>query len=351
MSPKLNLQQQTHRRLNIFTRQWVLVAPHRTKRPWQGQVEKTVPEKRPRYDPNCYLCPGNQRTSGTVNPDYQDTFVFRNDFSSLLPEGAAESLNKQDLIIARSERGECRVMCFSPRHDLSLPQMDLSAIRKVVDTWVKETERLHNQPLTNCIVIFENKGQMMGCSNPHPHCQIWANELIPGEIALEVNSCENYFQQKHSCLLCDYLNLEREKSERIVCENETFIVLVPFWAIWPFEVMLVSKRHVKNLVELNLAERDDLADILKRMTTRFDNLFATSFPYSMGFHQAPCDGKDHAGWHFHAHFYPPLLRSATVKKFMVGFEMLGTPMRDISPEHSAERLRKLSEVHYLQPGE
>jgi len=348
MSTHFDLQQHSHRRLNILTRQWILVAPHRTRRPWQGQVEKDESPRRPPYDPDCYLCPGNTRSGGAVNPAYEDTFVFRNDFSSLSTDSPAGTINQDDLLIAQTERGDCRVLCFSPRHDLTLPEMSIAGIQKVVTAWTAETESLGRQATTHCVVIFENKGQMMGCSNPHPHCQIWACELFPREYAMEIDSCRQYFQTKKSCLICDYYSLEQKRGERIVCENEHFVVLVPFWAIWPFEVLLISKRHLRSFLDFTAAEQKALADIIRRLTIRYDNLFLTSFPYSMGFHQAPTDGNDHSEWHFHAHYYPPLLRSATVKKFMVGFEMLGTPMRDISPEVSAEKLRSLSEIHYLQ---
>ncbi len=347
LNNKLALQKHSHRRLNILNGQWVLVAPHRTQRPWQGQVEKAATGQRIEYDPDCYLCPGNKRASGEVNPDYQHTYIFTNDFTALLLDIPVDKLNQNDLLIAQSERGICRVVCFSPNHSLTLPEMTVEAITKVVDTWTAETLALAARPEINYATIFENKGAMMGCSNPHPHGQIWASELLPNEVEHEKVQQEQYFQKKGSCLLCDYLNLEIQQGERIICENEGFIALVPFWATWPFETLLVSKRHFATFPEMTSRERFFLADILKRLTTRYDNLFYTSFPYSMGFHQAPLDGESYPAWHFHAHFYPPLLRSATIRKFMVGFEMLGTPQRDISPEVSAVRLRELSEKHYL----
>lgn len=347
MNSDLNLQQHSHRRFNLLNRQWILVAPHRTQRPWQGQVEESAREKRPQYDPNCYLCPGNTRSGGAKNPDYQSTFVFKNDFSSLLSDIPASERNEKDLLIAESERGDCRVLCFSPRHDLTLPEMEIRDIEKVVATWTRETVELGAKHYNNYVIIFENKGAMMGCSNPHPHCQIWGSEQAPRELALELDSCKDYWNTKNSCLLCDYLNLEMQKKERIICENEGFVVLVPFWALWPFETLLVSKRHCQSLPDMTEKEKNWLADIIKQITIRYDNLFKTSFPYSMGFHQAPTDGQSHPAWHFHAHYFPPLLRSATVRKFMVGFEMLGTPMRDISPEIAAQHLREVNDVHYL----
>ncbi len=347
MNTKLELQKHSHRRLNILKGQWVLVAPHRTQRPWQGQVEKTAADPRIQYDPDCYLCPGNKRASGGVNPDYQHTHVFTNDFTALLLDIPVDELNTNDLLIARSERGICRVVCFTPDHSVTIPQMPVESIQKVVDTWIAETLALASRPEINYAIIFENKGAAMGCSNPHPHGQIWASELLPNEVEHEKIHQERYFQKKGECLLCDYLKLEMQQQQRIVCENDRFVALVPFWATWPFETLVVSKHHFSSFPDLNADERTLLADILKRLTTRYDNLFFTSFPYSMGFHQAPLDGKSYPAWHFHAHFYPPLLRSATIRKFMVGFEMLGTPQRDISPEVSASRLRELSEKHYL----
>jgi UDPglucose--hexose-1-phosphate uridylyltransferase len=339
---------QPHRRYNPLTGEWMLVSPHRTQRPWQGQEEDTPPEDRPRYDPTCYLCPGNARASGRQNPDYTSTFVFDNDFPALLADTPSQEYNINGLLVARSQRGVCRVLCFSPRHDLTLPEMDVAAIRQVVDVWSEQYEELGALSWVSHVQIFENKGAMMGCSNPHPHCQIWGTESLPLEPTEELSACGGYFGEKGSCLLCDYLTLELEAGERLVCANDHFVVVVPFWAMWPFELLLLSRRHLSALTDLTSIERDALADILKRMTTRFDNLFKTSFPYSMGFHQRPTDGGSYPGLHFHAHFYPPLLRSATVRKVMVVYEMLGEPQRDITAESAAERLRQLSEVHYKQ---
>jgi UDPglucose--hexose-1-phosphate uridylyltransferase len=335
-----------HQRLNPLTGEWVQVSPHRTQRPWQGKVESTPPEHQPQYDPNCYLCPGNARAGGTRNPKYDSTFIFDNDFAALLPEINQASIDESDLLIARTERGICRVGCFSPRHDLTLARMTVGEIRPVIDMWTEQYEKLARIPWLQHVQIFENRGAMVGASNPHPHCQIWANETIPNVPAKEQQSLIGYAASHRSCLLCDYLKLEESSRERIVCANDAFIALVPFWAIWPFETMIVSHRHLGSMPQLADRERALLADIMKQLTTRYDNLFETSFPYSMGFHQAPTDGQPHPEWHFHAHYLPPLLRSATVQKFMVGYELLDTPQRDITPESAAERLRELPATHY-----
>jgi UDPglucose--hexose-1-phosphate uridylyltransferase len=342
-----DLQQNPHRRFNPLTREWILVSPHRTQRPWQGQTEKVSVEARPAYDPTCYMCPGNLRAAGSRNPSYDGIFAFDNDYPSLLPDTPSGGYDEKGLLLAESETGVCRVMCFSPRHDLTIPQMKQRDIRRLVDGWSDEYIELGARPNVNYVQIFENRGEMMGCSNPHPHCQIWASASIPNYPLTEQASFEDYRQKHGSCLLCDYVRLEQLSGSRLVCENEHFFAVVPFWAIWPFEILLTSKRHMADIAALNADERDGLADILKRLTTRYDNLFQISFPYSMGFHQRPTDGP-HAEWHFHAHFFPPLLRSATVKKFMVGYELLASPQRDITPETAAERLRSLSEKHYLQ---
>jgi UDPglucose--hexose-1-phosphate uridylyltransferase len=338
-----NLQKHPHRRYNPLRRVWILVSPHRMERPWQGQVEEPPREERPPYDPQCYLCPGNERAGGVRNPAYSDTFVFDNDFPSLLPTGPEGEHSRDGLLLARSERGRCRVVCFSPRHDLSLPRMDRPAIRRVVDTWVQEYRQLGSQALINYVQIFENKGAMMGASNPHPHGQIWCNETLPLEPAREQDSLLDYRREKGSCLLCAYLALELAEQQRVVCANQHFVALVPFWAVWPFETLLLSRRHLASIDRLSADEKDGLADIIKRLTGRYDNLFRVSFPYSMGFHQKPTDGEEHPEWHLHAHFYPPLLRSATVRKFMVGYELLGNPQRDLTAEKSAECLRSLPE--------
>lgn len=347
MMSKLELNNYPHRRKNLLTGEWILVSPHRTKRPWQGEVSKVEEEVRPAYDPNCYLCPGNKRANGETNPSYENTFVFTNDFSALLEDVPLDEINN-NLLIAKSERGICRVVNFSPRHDLTLAEMSEEEIEKVIDTWIDEFKMLSSKPFINYIQIFENKGTMMGNSNPHPHCQIWAQESIPMEPSKELKNFRNYFKKKNRSLLSDYLKLELKLKERIVYENNSFVVLVPFWAVWPYETLIISKRKIATILQFKEYEKKDFANTLKVITTKYDNLFQTSFPYSAGMHQAPTDGKVYKEWHFHMHFYPPLLRSATIKKFMVGYEMLAEPQRDITPEQSAEILRELSMIHYKQ---
>ncbi len=346
MSEAEFLANQPHRRYNPLTQEWILVSPHRTQRPWQGQVEKSAAENMPAFDPTCYLCPGNTRAGGKHTPHYESVYVFDNDFPALLPDTSANKLNQSDLLIAASERGTARVICFSPRHDLTLALMERSAIEKVVDAWAAQYDELGALDYVNYIQVFENRGAMMGASNPHPHGQIWAQESIPDLPAKELKAQAEYMAAKKTCLLCDYEKLEETEGARLVCQNESWTAVVPFWAVWPFETMLISKAHVGTITELDRAQREGLADILKRLTTRYNNLFETSFPYSMGFHQTPTDGAAYSAHHLHAHFFPPLLRSATVRKFMVGYELLGSPQRDITAESSAERLRSLSEVHY-----
>jgi UDPglucose--hexose-1-phosphate uridylyltransferase len=292
------------------------------------------------------MCPGNARAGGERNPAYTGTFVFDNDFPALLPSAPPAEQDVAGLLVAHAERGICRVVCFSPRHDLTLARMTPAEIRAAVDTWVDQQQALAREPWINSVLIFENRGAMMGASNPHPHCQIWANATVPNEPTKEQASFLAYQRQHAACLLCTYLALEAERKERLVCENAEFTALVPFWAVWPFETIVVSQRHCGAIDELSAAGRDALADILKRLTTRYDNLFEAPFPYSMGFHQRPTDGRPHPEWHFHAHFYPPLLRSAVVRKFLVGYEMLAAPQRDFTPEFAAARLRELSEQHY-----
>ena len=337
-----------HRRLNPLTGEWVLVSPHRAKRPWLGQVEKTPAEHLPPYDPHCYLCPGNERAGGVKNPNYSSTFVFDNDFPALLPEETSTQGSDHPLLASVSERGLCRVVCFSPRHNLTLPEMEQSAIEKVIQTWTEQIVDLSSKDFIHYVQVFENKGAMMGASNPHPHSQIWATEHIPNEPAKELEHLKAYFAEHGRTLLADYLQEENKRKERIIFRNNNFTVLVPFWAIWPFEVMIVAHRPSAYLTDLNAEEVHDLAEAIKDITTRYDNLFEISFPYSMGFHQAPFDGQPHPEWTLHAHFYPPLLRSATVRKFLVGFELLAMPQRDITPETSAERIRSLSSAHYKQ---
>ena len=337
-----------HRRRNILNGDWVLVSPHRTKRPWQGQVERPPAEERPAHDPKCYLCPGNERAGGQHNPDYKETFVFTNDFSALLETGPRGVVSDSAFFDVVAETGVCRVICFHPRHDLTLPEMELPDIRRVVNLWAAQVQELGARPDVTYVQIFENKGAAMGASNPHPHGQIWSSYSVPLEPAKEEDRQRAYYTDHGSPLLCDYLAAEIAAGERIVVENEHWVALCPFWAVWPFETMLLPRRHVTQLYDLEDAERDALADVLKRLLTRYDNVFETSFPYSMGWHGAPTDGLTRPYWQLHAHFYPPLLRSATVRKFMVGYEMLGNPQRDITAEQAADRLRQQSDVHYKQ---
>jgi len=326
-------------RLNPLTREWVLVSPQRTERPWQGQVEPIEPRSSAPYDPTCYMCPGNVRASGARNPPYEECFVFDNDFPALRMDSLAQE-TRDGLLVAHSETGICRVACFSPLHNLTLSQMEVTAIRRVVDMWAKQQAELGALPNIRHVQIFENRGAMMGSSNPHPHCQIWATSSIPNEPSKELEGFHAYRSANGSCVLCDYLTQEQHTQERLVYQNSCFSGLVPFWAIWPFETLIVSQRHIGSLEDLSSLECDALADLLKKLTMAYDRLFDVCFPYSMGFHQRPTEKRGHPEWHLHAHFYPPLLRSPTIKKFMVGFEMLASPQRDLSPEMAAERLRK-----------
>lgn len=335
-----------HRRYNPLIDEWVLVSPHRSKRPWQGQKETVNTEKLPQYDPTCYLCPGNERSNGTKNPDYTDSFVFENDFAALLEEEVASEAANHPLFQLKPERGINKVVCFSPRHDLTIPEMEVSAIEKVIQTWKEQYIELGSKDFINHVQIFENKGAVMGCSNPHPHGQIWAQSSLPTQVEKTQKNLEKYYEANKRSLLKDYLDAELINKERLVLENDHFAVLVPFWAIWPYETMIISKRHFGTIIAMTKEESTAFAEILKGITVKYDNLFETSFPYSSGIHQAPTDRVAHPEWHFHMHFYPPLLRSATVKKFMVGYEMMGEAQRDISPEKSADILRDLPNLHY-----
>jgi len=341
--PDFPLNSVSHRRLNPLTGEWVVVSPQRLARPWQGQIEEPVQENLPSYDPSCYLCPGNARAGGVRNPQYSSTFVFDNDFPALQAQITREwePTEKNDFMVAVPERGICRVGCFSPRHDLTLPRMSVSEIEAVIEMWIEQCKDLAATEFVHYVQIFENRGTMMGASNPHPHCQIWGTESLPNEVEKEQNSQRKYLQKHNSCLLCDYAEYESREAERLVFCDDQFIVFVPFWAVWPFETLVISQLHIPDLADLQPAGRRGLARALQRVTRCYDHVFNTPFPYSMGLHQQPVKDGSHPEWHMHAHFYPPLLRSASVRKFMVGFEMLGTPQRDITAESIAERLREI----------
>lgn len=327
-----------HRRFNPLTGDWVLVSPHRLDRPWQGELETAASQQRLQYDPQCYLCPGNERANGARNPRYETTFVFENDFAALIP-GVAAARIADGPVLAESEAGLCRVLCFSPRHDLDLAQMEQPQVRLVVDAWAQQYAALGALPYVNAVTIFENRGAVMGASNPHPHCQIWAESAVPNELARESRGLADHLARGGRCLLCEYAEYEIAAQERVVYENEHAAVVVPFWATWPFETLVLPRRHAGSLDAYASEERDALADALHALTSRYDRLFSAPFPYSMGFHQQPADGAAHEEWHAHAHYYPPLLRSAGVRKYMVGYEMLAQPQRDITPEQAAQRLR------------
>jgi UDPglucose--hexose-1-phosphate uridylyltransferase len=338
------IQDRPHRRRNPLTGEWVLVSPHRMQRPWQGKIEAASASRLPAYDPDCYLCPGNSRANGAVNPSYQEVYVFDNDFSALLPAPHPAADLGHPLLQQETVGGTCRVLCFSPRHDLTLALMEEADIHRVVDLWARQAEELGQ--LYSWVQIFENRGEIMGCSNAHPHGQLWAGCALPNEPAKEDAHQRRYREERRSVLLLDYLELETGRRNLLVEANDHWVALVPFWAMWPFETLLLPCRQVLRLPDLAAAERRSLAGILKRLLTRYDNLFNASFPYTMGWHGAPNMAGDFSHWQLHAHFYPPLLRSATVKKFMVGYEMLSEPQRDITPEAAAERLRELPLAHF-----
>jgi UDPglucose--hexose-1-phosphate uridylyltransferase len=335
-----NLQNYSHKRLNILTGEWVLVSPHRAKRPWQGQNEEISKEKKPSYDESCYLCAKNTRVNGEKNPDYKDVFVFTNDFAALQNDSPSFTVN-DGLFKAQSETGICKVICFSPYHSKSLAEMSVDEIQKVVVAWQNEYTILGSNENINYVQIFENKGAVMGCSNPHPHGQIWSQSTLPNEVEKKDNQQFNYFDKHQKSLLETYLNQELASKERIIFENDDFVVLVPFWAVWPFETMIAPKKAQKNIAEMSSKQTKNFAEAISVITKAYDSLFNTSFPYSSGIHQAPTNGKKNNHWHWHMSFYPPLLRSATIKKFMVGYEMFGSPQRDITAEIAAKKLRDL----------
>ncbi|MBD0822956.1 UDP-glucose--hexose-1-phosphate uridylyltransferase [Aestuariibaculum marinum] len=335
-----DLQDYSHKRFNILTGEWVLVSPHRAKRPWQGQNEAVSNEVRPSYDESCYLCASNTRINGEVNPKYENVFVFTNDFAALQTDSKTFSVD-DGLLKAQSEQGICKVICFSPDHSKSLADMAPNEIEQVVLEWQKQYQELGDNDLINYVQIFENKGAVMGCSNPHPHGQIWSQTTLPNEVEKKDTQQRNYYNEHKKSILGTYLAQELEKQERIIFENDAFVVLIPFWAVWPFETMIVPKKHQTNISEMKDEETLLFAEAISVITKAYDKLFNTSFPYSSGIHQAPTNGEDNSHWHWHMSFYPPLLRSATVKKFMVGYEMFGSPQRDITAESAVKMLRNL----------
>ena len=344
MSDTFSVNDHPHRRFNPLTGEWLLVSPHRTKRPWQGQQEVNQWPDSPVYDPTCYLCPGNERLGGEVNPPYSTTFVFTNDFAALMPEVPAAPVVDDPLFRIQAEKGTSRVICFSPDHSKTLPLLNDDEMQAVISTWMTQTEELGRTYAS--VQVFENKGAAMGCSNPHPHGQIWAQTQLPTLVQKADANQRDFFARYGTPLLLDYAQKEMRKGERVVVENEHWLVVVPFWAAWPFETLVLPKMKCARMTELTTEHQSSLSVILRDLTARYDNLFECSFPYSMGWHGAPFNGEDTAPWQLHGHFYPPLLRSASVRKFMVGYEMLAEPQRDISPEQAAERLRQQSPIHF-----
>lgn len=334
-----------HRRFNPLTGQWVLVSAHRTERPWLGRTERVATARRPIRDPRCYLCPGSTRANGERNPEYTDTFVFTNDFPALLPEPEPKYDAASPLIRAERQAGTCRVICFSPRHDLTLAEFDEDDVARVINLWITQTEELGRE--YRWVQVFENKGEAMGASNPHPHGQIWAGTALPSEIAREDASQLEYLSEHGRRLLLDYAEAEAHEGDRIVHSNDAWLVVVPYWAVWPFETLVLPRRPVRRITELDAGQQTYLADSLRALLIRYDNLFEHSFPYSMGWHGAPFDDAPADHWQLHAHAYPPLLRSASVRKFMVGYELLAEAQRDLTPEDAARRLRDLPDTHYL----
>ncbi|MBQ4834176.1 UDP-glucose--hexose-1-phosphate uridylyltransferase [Pseudoalteromonas sp. MMG010] len=343
----MSLLASTHRRKNPLTGRWILVSPHRNNRPWLGATEAPNNTTLVNYDEACPLCPTNTRANGESNPDYKYTHVFNNDFGALTPscnDLPADNLN-DDLFSADHTSGECRVMCFSPEHNKTLPELEHDALCAVVATWQAQYNELSQR--YQCVQVFENKGEIMGCSQPHPHGQIWAHQHLSTEVDIEDTQQLDYFNKRGTALLADYVKKEQADGTRTVFENTHWLVVVPFWAAWPFETLLLSKDNVQHFGQLNSTQIDTLAEALKVLTTKYDNIFNCSFAYSMGWHNAPANrGQDEQHWRLHAHFYPPLLRSASIKKHMVGYEMLGESQRDLSAETAASILQAASTTHY-----
>lgn len=330
----------------------MLCSPQRLQRPWQGHEEPAPSRPLAAYEPDCYLCPGNERANGHRNPDYSGTFAFDNDYPALLgaPPPVAPASGAPSWRRWMPAAGACRVVCFSPRHDLSLARMSSPDREAVVATWRTEVAALAQRPEIASVQLFENNGAMMGCSNPHPHCQIWGTDHIPS-IPLRLQRSQGRYLGSHGTdLLGDYLTSELDLGVRLVCENDEWVALVPFWAIWPFETMVVPRRRVTSIARLDPNQGLALAALLGELHTRYDNLFHTPFPYSVGWHQAPSDGSPDAAWRLHATYQPPLLRSAHIRKFLVGYELNAEPQRDLTPEAAAEALRSQSRRHYLVDG-